>query len=132
MKTRYRQQKPFIGSVIAIILLFLLRAMVPAGFMPAALGSGSPVQLCPQGLTAQEVAVLLGEHHAHHHGEEAQAGEEFNCPLGLLLSAAALPSSFDNLTLENPVQTVPFAALVLFRVSPLRAFNSRAPPVYSA
>jgi hypothetical protein len=59
---------------LALLLVFGLRALIPAGYMPAADGSG--LQLCPQGLPPATVARLLAlqagpapspaPDHAHH------------------------------------------------------------------
>lgn len=56
-------------SVLALFG-FLLRASIPAGYMPASVEDGSFVKLCPDGLSAEVMTALLGHDHAHHSGDE--------------------------------------------------------------
>ena len=139
-----RRQRSIRIGVYSLTLLFLLRALVPAGFMPAPLASGSPVQLCPQGLSSVEVAALFGQHHqpghhhqpSHHGGASGQGGqdgpaEEFNCPLGLVISQGFLPTPSIDFSFEQAPATLERDQVVLFQTSRLRAFNPRAPPRHS-
>jgi hypothetical protein len=81
MKTsRVQRQRRLMGA--AVLLLLLLRAYVPLGFMPG--GSGFlALQICPEGLP-QHV------HHLHHgdHGHDAFE----HCPFGSAPAAGPAPS----------------------------------------
>jgi len=99
---------------LALAATLLLRAMIPAGFMPAAIGAGFPLQVCPSGLPDGALQRLAGAHanhdhndhhghqghHAHHdqhgHGDGHDGGHAYSaeqCPIAHLLAAAALPVS---------------------------------------
>ena len=49
-----------------MLALFALQAIVPFGYMPVALKSGALLQLCPQGISAELMAVLHGAGHVAH------------------------------------------------------------------
>lgn len=79
----------------ATCIAFACRLLVPAGYMPAALGEGWPIKLCHQGLPEH----LLGAHHDGHHQEHDQhdSGEQLlweHCPFGALLGAALIVGEF--------------------------------------
>lgn len=94
--------------LLALAVTLLLRAMIPAGFMPAAIGGGFPLQVCPSGLPDGALARLAGEHggHSHHghhghhanhanHGGHDDGGHAYSaeqCPIAHLIAAAALPA----------------------------------------
>jgi hypothetical protein len=128
------------------LLAFVTRALIPTGFMPASLGSGWPLQPCPQSFGAAELAVLLDQsdstsahahhhhhHHHHHHGSDdagAGASEPSHCPLGLVLSSPALVAAVELPPLLPAASEVPRQAdpaAVVARPHP--AYRSRAPPV---
>lgn len=102
----------FIGrlALIALACLGLVgRALVPAGFMPAPLGDGWPIKICP-GVPGN--AFLFGptteaaDHHAGHHGDHLaddstshenhdpdRSADRNPCPVGAVFLFAALLSS---------------------------------------
>lgn len=111
-----QERRPIVFFALAATLL--LRATIPAGFMPAAPGAGFPLQICPSGLPEGALQRLTGAtpghpgggqashggHHGNHdkHGHRDQhdqhAGDDGHhgysaeqCPIGHLLAAAALP-----------------------------------------
>ena len=84
-----------------------LRALVPAGYMPAAAGSGLLFELCHERLPAGFMAALAvddahahhsahhpAHHSAHHHGSHDQHDEHGegvgDCSMGHLLLLAAI------------------------------------------
>jgi DUF2946 family protein len=91
-----RQRRPWLAAFA--LLAFTVRALIPVGFMPA--GDGFfKLQLCPEGLSAQALA-LLDPHAAHHHlpaadgtapAHDHQSWSSSHCPFGAL--ANALPPS---------------------------------------
>ena len=94
--------RPHIRLAIVMVLATLaLRAAIPAGFMPGAIGSGLPFEMCPSAVPAEILAAMsgAGQHHHHHHaGHDSGGGDShFNagdCPIGQALSAAV---AFDDL-----------------------------------
>ena len=71
----------------------LLRAAIPAGYMPAAAGSGLLFEFCPEGIPAEFMQILTGESgHEHGHMDHGDSGHhDHQCPVGhMLLSAAAV------------------------------------------
>jgi hypothetical protein len=94
-----RQRRPWLAAIA--LLAFTVRALIPAGFMPS--GDGFfKLQICPEGLSTQALA-LLDPHAAHHHhlpaangmapapAHDHQSWSSGHCPFGAL--ASALPPS---------------------------------------
>ncbi len=74
---------------------FLLRALVPVGYMPAAPGTGLLFELCHEGMPVAFMIALAGDddahaHHGHHghHGNDSAA--EGSCSIGHLLTLAMI------------------------------------------
>ena len=72
---------------------FLLRALVPVGYMPATLGTGLLFELCHEGMPVEMMIALAGDEHAHHahhghHGNDSAA--EGSCSIGHLLTLAMI------------------------------------------
>jgi len=84
---------------VSVLLLaaLVLRAAVPAGYMPASPGSGLLFELCPEGMPALYAAVQAANHHHQHdhHGpkDAASGGGVDHCPIGHMLSSAAAADS---------------------------------------
>jgi len=133
--------------ILALAATLLLRAMIPAGFMPAAIGAGFPLQVCPSGLPDGALARLAGEHAGHHHhahhghheadgenrsGDGGHAYSAEQCPIAHLIAAAALPVSaapalpaLPAPAIVSPTPQHPAAARV-------HHYRSRGPPVPAA
>ncbi len=113
-----------------LVAALLLRAVVPAGYMPAA-GSGLWFELCPEGLPAEFAALLTGEtgHHHHGHADGENTGDDAHqCPVGhMLLSAAAVDSASQpaELALDRPPATIPIYS---FTSASRNHYRSRDPP----
>jgi hypothetical protein len=110
------------GSWAGILLLALLvlRAYVPAGFMPA---SGTPflLELCPAALAAEMPAS-----HAHHH-----SGTHSNldtCPFGSAPAGGPVPHL--DLEIAGPGQAQPILALETpsIGLQPRHSHQPRGPP----
>lgn len=72
-----------------------LRALVPAGYMPATAGSGLLFELCHERLPAGFMAALAADDgHTHHHASHDRHGEHGksfgDCSMGHLLLLAAV------------------------------------------
>jgi len=115
--------------ILTTYLAFACRLMIPAGYMPAALGEGGPVTLCPMGLPAG----LLPEHSGHHHDGGESRGADLlweYCPVGALADTA---STVPHIVFHLPVfQEVRPGELEPTSVvsRPLPGFRSRAPPFF--
>ena len=108
----------------------LLRAFVPAGYMPAAPGKGLLFELCHDGLPAGFMRSLGGhDHHAGHgsHDDHSSGGD---CSIGHILSLAFIDASETAQPAVQPPQ-LSFIAIPLQRL--LRGYSgvysARAPPV---
>jgi hypothetical protein len=79
--------------ILLVFTALLLLAAIPAGYMPAAAGSGLLFEFCPEGVPAEFMQVLSGDEH-HDHGQMGHEGmdhDDHHCPVGhMLLSAAAV------------------------------------------
>jgi hypothetical protein len=108
-------------AVRLLLALFLFRAYVPMGFMPA---SGTPflLQICPVGIQASMPA-----HHMHHDMGSHTHFE--NCPFGSAPGAAPV-SQFIAFQPPYPIASSPPAAPESFRLGLKlqRAHQPRGPP----
>ena len=132
---------------LALAATLLLRAMIPAGFMPAAIGAGFPLQVCPSGLPDGALARLAGEHAAHHHhaghghhghhdpagsGDGGHAYSAEQCPIAHLIAAAALPVSAGPAVPALPAPAIVAPVPRHPATAPLHQYRSRGPPVPAA
>jgi len=118
-------------ALVTVLLAgIVLRAFVPAGYMPAAPGKGLLFELCHDGLPAGFMQALGGHgHHAGHsaHDEHSSASD---CSIGHILSLAFIDE--DSMA-EPAIQP----ALGIFVAVPLQqllrgfagVYSARAPPV---
>jgi hypothetical protein len=97
----YGGQKRQLRVTLALAAALLLRAAIPAGYMPSSGEDGLWFEFCPDGVPAGFMQLLAGESApAHHgHGDDADdAGhdhDEHQCPVGhILLSAATVDSDW--------------------------------------
>ena len=84
---RIVRQSMFLTCVITALAM---RAVIPAGYMPAAAGSGLLFELCPTAVPADVLKAIAGSEHHHDHsdgGRESHFNAE-QCPIGQLLSVA--------------------------------------------
>ncbi len=111
---------------------FLLRLLVPSGYMPASVDSGWPLQLCGNGIPAAVMAHLTGAHHHHHAHNHAHGGtgsKPEHCDLGGGFAADTVLASMEVDDAAPPAALMP---LPLPRVpgqsSAYPAQQPRAPP----
>jgi hypothetical protein len=114
-----------------VLMLFVLKAMVPQGFMPATHQTGTLIQLC----SAAGPIWVAGPSKHDNAPDERHAAQAATCPMGMALAAVALPPSPVVLPAKLAIMAHPLAARappgpVLASVSgaPLGA---RAPPTAS-
>lgn len=68
--------------------------MAPAGYMASSSGAGLLFELCPEGVSAEFMAMLSGSA-GHDHSEHHESGDGQECSMGhLLLSAAAVDDAW--------------------------------------
>jgi hypothetical protein len=117
--------------LLLLLATLLMRVAIPAGYMPAAVGSGLLFELCPEGMPAA-VLQILDSHHHHHHSQSDTSEVSFDteqCPVGhLLLSAVAVD---DGLALDAiPDVTIFYTSTSISYTGLTRTeYLSRAPPI---
>lgn len=118
-------------AVWALLAGLLLRALTPAGYMPAASNSGSLFALCPEQLPPGFVLPGATNGHEHHHGsaEDGASSETDSCQVGHMLSSAAAigePDPGEPFSFGAPVVSVQPA--VPLRSAASFVLRSRGPP----
>ena len=117
--------------VSLLLAVMLLRATIPAGYMPVAAG-GLLFGLCPEGLSTEIAQILLGDaghDHSHmNHGDSGDGGH--HCPIGHLLLAAAAAAADDAPPAVDVVVTPsPATPVTSFFTSVSRTnYHPRGPP----
>jgi len=127
MQLENRKWRAFLTVTLAGVLL---RAVIPAGYMPATPGKGLLFELCHNGLPVNFIAALDGHgHHAGHggHEEHSAAGD---CSIGHILSMAFIDES-------TTVEPAIHPSLGILISAPLQqllrgyygVYSARAPPL---
>lgn len=93
-------------ATVLVLGALLLRALIPAGYMPGNLIAGEFAVLCPTGLPA-EVAHQL--HQGHLDDGEQQLDMDSECPIGAALQLIAIssPATIDATTIHQPWYEMP-------------------------
>ena len=117
-------------ALILLLAAILMRAGIPDGYMPSALGSGLLFELCPAGVPAGFMTALTGSDHHHHDKSNASQShyDSGQCPIGHLLSSIV---AFDDLWQFNAIPELPdfIETPVLIHVSCVPVnHRSRGPP----
>ena len=116
--------------LFCVLVALVMRAAIPAGYMPATAGSGLLFELCPSAVPAEILAAMSGSRHMHHHDGEGSSSH-FNaerCPIGQVLSMAAA------IDIAAPVEDIPAVVAPAIDVSPAPGARSpvnrrsRSPP----
>ena len=121
-------------TLVAVLLAgVLVRAFIPAGYMPAAAGSGLLFELCHDGLPAGFMQALAGDdHHASHagHGGHEDHASSGDCSMGHILSLAFIDAAeAPQPAISSPqVPNVRVPSQRLLRGQP-GVYSARAPPV---
>ncbi|CAB3627226.1 DUF2946 family protein [Achromobacter pestifer] len=89
-----------------VLMLFVLKAMVPQGFMPATQQGGTLIQLC----SAAGPIWVSGPSKQDNAPDERHAAQAATCPVGMALAAVALPPSPVLLSAALAVMAHPLAA----------------------
>ena len=124
----YRASRTILFTLTGLALV--ARVLVPAGYMPAPVGSGWPVQLCGDGIPASVMAELLDLHHHHHHHaahDHSDAPQE--CELGAGFAADLSPAlSLDLVEQQTTVDHADEMRAASPRARTAYSYRSRAPP----
>lgn len=119
------------ASLWLVLVLFVLKAMVPQGFMPATQQSGTLIQLC----SAAGPIWVAGPAKSDDAPDQRHAAQAASCPMGAAFASVPLPPSPVLVAVAASVMAHPLAAR-----APPRAANgtvsgaplgARAPPAYS-
>ena len=127
MQPACRQWRYLFSVLLAGVLL---RAFIPAGYMPAGPGNGLLFELCDDALPAGFTADLNS--HAHHadHGAHDEHGSDGDCSIGHILTLAFIDAAgVPNLPVAPPVNVV---AVIIAELRPIAreyAYAPRGPPV---
>ena len=125
MNTRPNSQT---STLLVLAAAILLRAAIPAGYMPADADSGLLFKFCPEGVPAEFMQMLGGGHAEHHEDLHSGHSPDHQCLIGhLLLSAAAVDDPWH----QEAAPTAP-----VFEALPVRVltgttrthYQSRGPP----
>ncbi len=116
-----------------VLAALACRLLIPAGYMPAALDEGGPIQLCSSGLPSSVLpgGSGQGDHHDHDGSHDPDGSHELaweHCPFGVLLSVDAIDIEYG---LAIPYGFAQSAWTAYRRISAIGArtpFNARAPP----
>lgn len=116
-----------------LLMLFAalaLRAVIPLGYMPGSLASGMLVEMCPDGMPAEFVQLLGGQHHHGGHdagGDSPSASIEY-CSMGHLLAPTAVAAD-EPAILDIPRQfSLPTFSRRETHSSEFVSYFSRGPP----
>lgn len=122
---RHHRLKPLLLLSAAL----LLRAAIPAGYMPAAAGSGLLFEFCPEGISVEFMQILAGDTgHDHSHGDDGVDHDKHKCPVGhMLLSAAAVDNAAE-IILAPAVQALIANSYYSFTSVSRTHYQSRGPP----
>ncbi len=113
------------GLLAVTYLAVASKLLIPAGYMPSALGDGSPIRLCSSGLP--EGLVAHGNEH-HDHDEEGSELLWEHCSLGALAATAAVTSDYE-VRLPFFRESFSLAPQSQLTAAPtVVAFHARAPP----
>jgi hypothetical protein len=137
MNLTSQRQRRWLASLLAVA--FVLRALIPAGFMPV--GNGSlALQICPEGFPSAPLASVSGaEHAAHHHDASGtlphvhKAWTAGHCAFGAAAGAPALCHAsvvafvVHTGIIRPQTTTIAVSCDVRFRLA-----QPRAPPSYLA
>ena len=128
-----RQTSAYKHLALPVLLAtLLLRAAIPEGYMPAAVGSGLFAELCPTGMPAGFFQAITGADSNHHHGSHDDAPRHYDgghCPIGHLLSAAVAVDVPQLANVPLLPEEVPVTPAFIPAYSYRSFYHSRDPPV---
>jgi hypothetical protein len=127
--TSFRRQLAWL-----VFIGLALRAITPAGYMPAPLADGLPFVLCPGGVYGA-AHVIASDHepggHVHHdsmRGDGGSSGGWESCPFGNAFGAAAPTADTDPVAVFFRPVSLPAQADSFIATSITHPNRARAPP----
>ena len=121
---RFRHHR--LQPLLLLSAALLLRAAIPAGYMPAAAGSGLLFEFCPEGISAEFMQILTGNAE-HDHGGGAE-NDNHKCPVGHMLLSAAAVDSAEQIILAPIAQPLSTKSPYSFTSVSRPHYRSRGPP----
>lgn len=123
-----RARKDLFRPLMLLSAAVLLRGIVPAGYMPAAVGSGFLFELCPEGVPAGFMQLLSGVagHDHHDHGQDNVDGH--HCPIGHMLLSATAVDDTPGADIVDPPQAAFAVSGVQFSLPSRAIYEPRGPP----
>ena len=117
-----RRLLPFV-----VLAALACRLLIPAGYMPAALDEGGPIQLCSSGLPSSVLPGGSGQGDHHDHDGSHELAWE-HCPFGVLLSVDAIDIEYGLAIPDGFAQSALTAYRRISAIGARTPFNARAPP----
>lgn len=122
--------------VISFLLVALVaRSLVPVGYMPSA-GNAFHLEICPEGLPPEILAIVQPSHHHHHHDGSPGAPHEHDpyrnehCAFAAASGMGPAPHGCEGLAQVSESRAPPVAVAVsLPENRRFRIAQPRAPPV---
>jgi hypothetical protein len=115
-------------SLLVVAAVLILRAAIPAGYMPAAAGSGLLFEFCPDGVPAGFMQMLAG-HGKHDHGDSGDGHHGgYECSFGHLLLSAAAVDNPPQAQLRPPTPDFTILPAPALAGSARLSYHSRGPP----
>lgn len=128
------------NSVAFLVLLTTLamRAAIPDGYMPSAVGSGLLYELCPSAVPPEVMQVLQankghGGQHAHHHAHATDHSQHSQldgnqCEIGHLLASAVAVDMVWQAQLPPAATVYALPAVITYNNATRTSYASRDPP----
>jgi len=121
-------------TLVTVLLAgIVMRAFIPAGYMPAAPGQGLLFELCHDGLPAGFMQALGGHgHHESHsgHGDHEEHSGSGDCSIGHILSLAFIDEADTTQPAIQPTLGILVAApLQQLLRGHSAVYSARAPPI---
>lgn len=107
-------------------MVLLLRAAIPAGYMPAVGGKGLLFEICPESLPAGFMQLLAGEHGPHHHADNGK--DRHHCPVGQMLLPAFAVGDHMQFQATPPIRVFAVVPKYAFTAVFSAVYLSRGPP----
>lgn len=132
LRNRHKKSVAF----MVVLTTLAMRAAIPEGFMPSALGSGLLYELCPSAVPAEVMQVLRANqghagHHAHHHKTDHSEHSQHDgnqCEIGHLLASAVAVDMSWQAQLPPPVVVYAVPAAIPYNSATRTSYASRDPP----
>lgn len=121
---RHHRLKPLLLLSAAL----LLRAAIPAGYMPAAAGSGLLFEFCPEGISVEFMQILAGDSGHDHSDHGGTDGDNHKCPVGHMLLSAAAVDDAEQVVLAPTAQALATISSYSFTSVSRTHYRSRGPP----